>query len=260
MASSKDEKHQCSNEEDKLRCCHSSEAILLILSRTPWRLSIKELSEITRFHRNTLRPTLKELKRENKIKSSGDSKSSMYYYGGVVDFYRRQARAIEGLDLPEDQISEIAKKLGYNLVINTLNEALDQGPEFRHGSLFEALLHIKMAYPFSDIILSDNGKARSSITFTTAEEKEGKDIDPTDFNLRVHECLCGGNKDDHVSCAMVVGALEGAIEGACGVQAEVTWNGSGVDSNFGKFCQYRIVSKFTIPDTHAEIHNIKVTK
>jgi hypothetical protein len=59
---------------------------------------------------------------------------------------------------------------------------------------------------------------------------------------------------------MVVGALEGAIEGACGVQAEVTWNGSGVDSNFGKFCQYRIVSKFTIPDTHAEIHNIKVTK
>ncbi|MHA2249725.1 MAG: hypothetical protein ACXAD7_05155 [Candidatus Kariarchaeaceae archaeon] len=238
-------KHHCSHNEEKLKCCHSSEAILLILSRTPWRLSIKELSEITRFHRNTIRPTLKKLLDDKnvKIKSTGDSKSSLYYYGGVVDFYRRQSKAISDLDLPENQIKDIAKNIGFNIVKNTLEEALVDGPEFRHNSLFEALLHIKMAYPFSDITVDESGRARASTVFTVADQI----TNPADFNLRIHSCLCGGNQDDHVSCEMVMGALEGAIEGACGVQATVKLHGSGDDEKHGPFCEYQIISEITIP-------------
>jgi hypothetical protein len=242
--------HKCSHFDEKL-CCHSSEAILLILSRTPWRLSIKELSDITRFHRNTLRPTLYALKDQNKIQSTGDSKSSQYYYGGITDFYRRQAKAIDALDLPVDQIKAIAKNIGYNLVKNTLEEALEEGPEFKHDSLYEAVLHIKMAYPFSDIIIGKDGKVKSGTAFTATSLSGDFDINkisPNDFNLRIHACLCDGNDDDHISCAMVIGALQGAIEGACGTRAEVKWNGKGKDTKYGIYCQYRITSEMNIPD------------
>ncbi len=239
---------KCSHEDGKL-CCHSKEAIILTLSRTPWRLSIKELSDITHFHRNTLRPTLKKLLEDNKnkIKTTGDTKSGHYYYGGITDFYRRQARAIEELDLPSDQIGKIASDIGYNLVKNTLKEALKNGPQFRHNSLYEAILHIKMAYPFSDFIWSETGRVQSGTVFRANSLDNETEINPHDFNLRIHSCLCNGDKEDHISCSLVIGALKGAIVGTCGVDANVKWNNAGNDPKYGTYCQYQITGEIFVP-------------
>lgn len=237
---------------NKLSCCHSSEALLLLLSRTPWRLSIKELSEITHFHRNTIRPTLKFLKDEGKIKSIGENKNQMYYYGGVIEFYRRMAKSLDELDLPTETIHKLAEQFSYNLVKETLSDALEDGPEFTHESLYEALVHIKMAYPFSDIKIEryedddGNSKTRTIPTTIFTVPHEEDNFDPSDFNLRVHSCLCRGEKDFKTSCNMVIGALKGAIEGSTRVKAKVEWIQSGNNEN-GQFCEYRVIGIGFIP-------------
>lgn len=238
--------HDCSLHSDKLHCTHSSETLLLLLSRSLWPLTIKEMAELSGLHRNTIRGTLKGLM-GTKIKAIGvkkegektkNTKIDQYYYSGVNDFYRSIAGAIEKLPVSQELKTQIAQNLAYNLVNDRLKKALDNEKHQAHAVPHEALLHIKMAYPFTDVDVDNHGNMYSKTKFVRRANK-GK-LKPDDFNLRVHGCLCNNDEALHLPCHMVIGALEGAFEGSIGFKTVVKWVTSGVDDRAGNYCEYNI--------------------
>ncbi|OLS26168.1 MAG: hypothetical protein HeimC2_16600 [Candidatus Heimdallarchaeota archaeon LC_2] len=239
--------HDCSLHSDKLHCSHSSETLLLLLSRSLWPLTIKEISELSGLHRNTIRGTLKGLM-GTKIKAIGvkkegentkNTKIDQYYYSGINDFYRSIAVAIEKLPISHDLKGQIAENLAFNLVNDRLKDAFsNRDREFSHAYPLEALLHVKIAYPFTDIDRDKDGKVYAKTKFKLRANKGKKK--PDNFNLRLHSCLCDGNKDFHLPCHMVIGALEGAFQGSTGFKTKVKWVTAGVDDRAGSFCEYNI--------------------
>ncbi|MHA2030010.1 MAG: hypothetical protein ACW99Q_11505 [Candidatus Kariarchaeaceae archaeon] len=241
--------HDCSIHSDKLHCSHSSETLLLLLSRSLWPLTIKEISELSGLHRNTIRGTLKDLM-GTKIKAIGvkkegektkNTKIDQYYYLGINDFYRSIAGAIDKLPLNQELKTQMAREMAYNLVHDRLNNALDDDRHFAHAFPLEALLHVKFAYPFTDLDIDKEGKFHAKTKFKIRANKGKKK--PDNFNLRVHACLCNGLEENNLACHMVVGALEGAFEGSIGFKTNVSWVSHGVDDRAGSFCEYNIVLK-----------------
>jgi len=93
---------------------------------------------------------------------------------------------------------QIAHQMAYNLVNDRLKDALEEDRHFAHAFPLEALLHIKMTYPFTDIDVDKEGKMFAKTKFKLRANK-GK-IKPDNFNLRVHACLCDGREDLHLPC------------------------------------------------------------
>ncbi|MDH5402189.1 MAG: hypothetical protein OEZ01_10460 [Candidatus Heimdallarchaeota archaeon] len=247
-------------DDEKLPCCHSQEHILLFLTRTPWRFSINELAKVTNFHRNSLRPVLKSLVESNKIQTFGEKNHSLYYYNGVIDHYRRIAKSLhsEGDDIKESQ--RIAIKFGYQLVKNTLKEALTDGIfKFHHHSVHEMLLHVKWAFPFSDLLYTKDGEYRPGTVFTIGDHNTTfSSIDPNDFSVRIHPCLCRGEAESQIACALTMGALKGAIEGTCDIKTEVTWTSYGIHEEFGSYCEYQVKALDPLPiNFHHVSDNVK---
>jgi hypothetical protein len=235
-------------DKEKIRCMHSKEAVSMLLSHAPHRLSIKEIAGITNYHRNTVRPAIKELLTEEKIHAMGDGNNTIYYIDSITSHYRRIARTIYELELNHltDKIKlDILRGIGYNMVKDILDELDIHAEQIKnnHDSLIEALIHVKMAYPFTDLKYetSDSGTGTSVSSALEFDIPDGE-FDQTDFNLNVSPCLCAGNKENFYACEMVAGALTGAIEGACGINAEVQPIGNGTSEEYGDFCTYNIKS------------------
>ncbi|MCH8906595.1 MAG: hypothetical protein IH840_05860 [Candidatus Heimdallarchaeota archaeon] len=228
--------HDCS--DHKLNCCHSSEAVLLLLSQFPQKFSIKEISELTNFHRNTLSSTIKTLVIKGKLRRFSGSE---FCYGGVKSHYQRQAESISELTgIDRETKQKIAEEMAYNNVRKALADALQNGPEFSHRNLQEAMVHLKMAYPFTDIVMNQNGVSQINTHFRVLPRTGETTITKKDFNLRIHSCLCEGRQDLSTACAMVQGALRGAIEGSIGIKAQVELEDRGVDQELGSYCEYNI--------------------
>jgi hypothetical protein len=238
---------------------HSKEAVSMLLSHAPHRLSIKEIAGITNYHRNTVRPAIKELLFENKINSMGDGNNTIYYMDSITDHYRRIAQTIYQLELSHltDKMKlDIIRGVGYNMVNNSLKELEIHADQIKenHDSLIEALIHVKMAYPFTDLKYDTNDSSRGSVVQSALNfEIPDGDFDQTNFNLNISPCLCGGDSESYYACEMVAGALEGAIEGACGVKAEVKPIDNGLSEVYGKYCTYNIKSPGFKSNTEQQI-------
>lgn len=227
---------------------HSKEAVSMLLSHAPHRLSIKEIAGITNYHRNTVRPAIKELLAEQKINSMGDGNNTVYYIDSITGHYRRIAKTIYQLDLShltDNMKLDIIRGVGYNMVKNSLQEVEIHADQIKdnHNSLIEALIHVKMAYPFTDLKYDSSDSNRGSVVQSALNfDIPDGNFDQTNFNLNISPCLCGGDSESYYACEMVAGALEGAIEGACGVNAEVKPVDNGVSEVYGNYCTYNIQS------------------
>lgn len=248
--------HDCSIHSEKL-CCHSAESILLLLSKSPWPYTIKEISDLTNLHRNTIRESLRKLRDSGVINSLGVKNPSdktkkqygidQYFYESTTDHYRSLARSLSNLDFTNPIKKEIATKIGFQLVKDRLEvifsklNLLDNFAEsrFTHVNLEHALLHLKMAYPFSDLSLDVENRLILDTKFKIKSIDSSEENQENRFNLKLNPCLCNGQQEYYLACHMVEGALKGIIQSAIGMEADIEWDSTGHDSD-GQFCAYTI--------------------
>jgi len=226
----------------------------MLLSHAPLRYSIKELSDLTGFHRNTIRPAVKELGGKNLIANFGNSQ---YYSSTISEHFRLLGKSLYELDLGFDEQTKLAmlRQFGKNLVQNNLDQVIDENyaTHFNHSKIAEALLHLKLSYPFADVTSKDTtGKNEISIDISFEVDTNRYDSDK-EMDLHIYPCLCQGDSGQSYLCEMVAGALEGGIISACRAEPmEVVHLGPSQDEE-GKFCRYyiRVAEGLNDPDIRA---------
>ncbi|MHA2501832.1 MAG: hypothetical protein ACXAE3_03085 [Candidatus Kariarchaeaceae archaeon] len=249
MASEHD--HQQCIEGVSFKCMHSKEAIQMLLSHAPLRYSIKELSQLTGFHRNTIRPAVKELTDKEVISNFG---TSQYFSQSISEHFRNLAKSIYSIDdgLSEDTKQSILRTFGRNLVQENLKKVISEEymQHFNHSILTEALLHLKMSYPFADVTNTPDGSGQDNIRVNVKFELLREYDTGNELDLKISPCLCQGETNQRYMCEMVAGAIEGGILSACQSEPkEVVHNGSGINGN-GQYCQYYIKVDKEMNDPH----------
>lgn len=210
------------------KCMHSSEAIQMLLSHAPLRFSIKEISGMIDFHRNTVRPAVRDLLNRDQIHQFG---KSSYYGKTVSEHYRDIARSIYNAPIrgmTESMKKDLLRATGRNLVMQNLAGIVDENytEQFDHDNLVEAMLHLKMSYPFTDMEIITETKetrrgtkevevVRPDLTFHVNPDKYESD---DEVDLTISPCLCMGEEKLSYVCEMVTGALEGGISSACNAE------------------------------------------
>lgn len=225
------------------KCSHPENAIVMLLSHAPQRLTITEISSLTGYHRNTVRPALKRLVADGKIKFMGKGNHTVYYRESVTDQYHRIAKMILDMDMPElDYIkrTQILRKMGKQMVIDSIQDIMAEKHDPEKMSVRDSLAHLKMSYPFNDLIHTPDG-IMSTVEFKIDGAEQLGQF--KEIRLQVGPCLCGGNSDNDFACLMVEGALEGGIVATVGYEPhKVEKSGLNGDSN-EDYCTFLIQLK-----------------
>ena len=187
----------------------------MYLSRNPNRYTIKELATLTAFHRNT---TKKAISRMDDILSMGSGNYTSYYMRSMTDHYRTIGKALKLIFETEghnnQELRDKLRAFGYALVKSNLEEIIDETyiDQYNHDNLFESLIHLKLSYPFEDLIeITDNdGETHLQSSVRLDFDKRGNTR-----LLKVDQCLCRGEVETGYLCEMVAGALQAGLHFAC---------------------------------------------
>jgi len=234
---------------------HSGEVIQMLLSHAPLRYSIKELSDLTGFHRNTIRPAVKELTEKDELSNFGNSQ---YYSNTISEHYRILGRSLYDLDLGFDDNTKlnVLRQFGRNLVVKNLNRVINEEytDHFNHTTIGEALLHLKLSYPFADVTstISNENTSDMKIDVTFEVETNHYETDK-EMDLHIYPCLCRGDTSQSFLCEMVAGALEGGIISACQAEPLEVLHLGNAEDELGKYCRFyiRVAEGFNDPDIKA---------
>lgn len=195
----------------------SDEAIRIFLSRNPVKFTISDIASALGYHRNT---TKKAIKRIDDVSFIGSGNYTNYFIKSMMDHYREIGEAVkvayDSNPLNEPlKFFEHIRAFGYALVKENLEATItDEYVEnYNHEKLEDSLIHLKMSYPFENIIevKQEDGSTeiRSSVKFYLVRDG----LPGT--TLRVDPCLCLGNMDEAYLCEMAAGGLQAGLNFAC---------------------------------------------
>ncbi len=184
-------------------CLKTSDKVKLILTKLPMTLSIQQISDVSGYHRNTVRPALNSLVTQKAVKLTSTNRNRDYYSNNLADFYRKIAAALPS--------AAVAQKTGYNFVYSLLKKNISQTKtKIARADFKEFQEIINLAYPFIDFSYQQDGSILpiSKITITNGDKNKRF----LTFHAIVEPCLCNGEDTSGKSCAMVQGSLQATTD------------------------------------------------